>query len=452
MQIKPDSPLLEPGHTYASITDHISSHVLRRRTPWGWYIGFGLALTMAGAYVAMLVALFLQGVGVWGINIPVGWGFAIVNFVWWIGIGHAGTFISAVLLLLRARWRTSINRFAEAMTLMALINAALLPLLHLGRPWLFYYMMPYPNNLGLLPQFRSPLIWDMVAVLTYFLVSLLFWYMGLIPDLATLRDRATGPWARRIYGALSLGWVGSAFHWKRYQRAYFLMAALATPLVISVHSIVGLDFAYGLVPGWHATIAPPFFVVGAIFSGFAMVLVLAIPLRDYYRLEGFITDRHLDNMGRFLLGTGLIVAFGYLMENFGAWYSDGIYEEYVVLDRFLGPYAWMYYGMLICNVLIPQLLWSRRVRRHPMALFFIALAVLAGMWFERFIIVSGSLARDFLPSSWGLYQFTFWDAAMFVGSLGLFFTLLFLFIRFLPVISIFEMRELVAEEAEARHE
>ena len=448
MEIDPQTPIVQPGHTYASVTDQISSHVLRRPTSFGWYIGFGVALLLAGVYAAMLVALFLQGVGIWGINQPVGWGFAIVNFVWWIGIGHAGTFISAVLLLFRARWRTSINRFAEAMTLVALVNAGLLPLIHLGRPWLFYYLIPYPNTMGLWPQFRSPLVWDMVAVTTYLIVSLLFWYMGLIPDMATLRDRAQGEWARRIYGALSLGWVGSAFHWRRYEMAYYLMAALATPLVVSVHSIVGMDFAYGVVPGWHATISPPFFVVGAIFSGFAMVMVLAIPLRYFYKLEAFITNRHLDNMGRFLLGTGLVVGFGYLIEIFAGWYSDGVYEESVVLDRFLGPYAWMYYGMLAANVLIPQLLWSRRVRRNPPALFFIALAVLAGMWLERFVIVSASLARDFLPSAWGLYGFTTWDFAMFIGSLGLFFTLIYLFIRFLPVISIFEMRELVSEEDE----
>ena len=449
MEIEPRTPIVEPGQTYASVTDAISSHVLERRTPWGWYIGFGLALAMFSVYALMILVLLLRGVGIWGIDIPVGWGFAIVNFVWWIGIGHAGTFISAILLLFRARWRTSINRFAEAMTLVALLNAAMLPLLHLGRPWLFYFMIPYPNTMGLWPQFRSPLIWDMAAVFTYFTVSLLFWYMGLIPDLATLRDRATGKWSRRIYGTLALGWVGSAFHWRRYEMAYYLLAALATPLVISVHSIVGLDFAYGLVPGWHTTITPPFFVAGAIFSGFAMVLVLAIPLRDYYHLEAYITIRHLDNLGRFLLGTGLVVAFGYLVEIFGGWYSDSIYEEYVVLDRFLGPYNWMYYALLVCNVLVPQLLWSRRVRRSPLALFFIGLFVLAGMWFERFVIISSSLARDFLPSAWGLYHFTIWDGAMFVGSVGFFFTLMYLFIRFLPVISIFEMRELVSKKEEA---
>lgn len=447
MEVERDTPIVEPGHTYASVSDQISSHMLRR-APLGWYLGLGLALSMFGVYGLMIVALLLRGVGIWGINVPIGWGYAIVNFVWWIGIGHAGTLISAVLLLTRARWRRSINRFAEAMTIVALVNAGLLPVLHLGRPWLFYYMLPYPNSMGLWPQFRSPLIWDMVAVLTYFVVSLLFFYMGLIPDMATLRDRATGKWARRIYGALALGWVGSAFHWRRYQMAYFLLAALAVPLVVSEHSIVGLDFAYGLVPGWHETISPPFFVAGAVFSGFAMVLALAIPLRDYFRLEAFITDRHLDNLARFMLGSGLLVAFGYLMHIFSGWYLDDVYEEQVLLNRFTGPYAWMYYLMLLANVLIPQLLWSRRVRSNKMALFFIALSVLGGMWLDRFLIISGSLARDYLPSSWGLYGFTLWDGALFVGSLGFFFTLMYLFVRFMPVISIFEMRELIAEEEE----
>lgn len=445
MEVEHETPLVEPRQTYASVTDHISSRVLERRTPWGWYVGMALALLMFGAYGLMLVVLLLQGPGIFGLNIPVGWGFPIVTFVWWIGIGHAGTFISAVLLLMRARWRTSINRFAEAITLVALVNAALLPLIHLGRPWLFFYMLPYPNSMGLWPQFRSPLIWDLIAILNYFIVSLLFWYMGLIPDLATLRDRATGKWRRRIYGALSLGWVGSAFHWRRYEMAQYLMAALITPLVISVHSIVDI-FAYTVVPGWHATISPPFFVVGAIFSGFAMVLALTIPLRDYYRLEAFITDRHLDNLARFLLGGSLLLAFGYLLELFGGWYTDDVYEEFLVLDRLLGPHGWMYFGMIVANVLVPQLLWSRRVRSNKMALFFISLVVLGGMWLERFVIVSASLARDFLPSSWGLYWPTFWDGALFVGSLGFFFTFMFLFIRVLPVISIAEVRELIAEE------
>lgn len=451
MEVERQTPLIEPGQTYASVTDQISSRMLQR-APLGWYLGLGLALAMFGVYGLMILALLLRGVGIWGINVPVSWGYAIVNFVWWIGIGHAGTLISALLLLTRARWRRSINRFAEAMTIVALVNAGLLPILHLGRPLLFYYMLPYPNTMDLWPQFRSPLIWDMVAVITYFLVSLLFFYMGLIPDMATLRDRATGKWAKRIYGALALGWVGSAFHWRRYEMAYFLLAALAVPLVVSEHSIVGLDFAYGLVPGWHETIGPPFFVAGAVFSGFAMVLALAIPLRDYFRLEAFITDRHLDNLARLMLGSGLLVAFGYLMHIFSAWYVDDVFEEYVLINRFTGPYAWMYYLMLLANVVIPQLLWSRRVRGNKMALFFIALSVLGGMWLDRFLIISGSLARDYLPSSWGLYGFTLWDGALFVGSLGFFFTLMYLFVRFMPVISIFEMRELIAEEEDDGNE
>ena len=444
MELEHETPLVQTDEIYASITDHISGIVLRK-TPWNWYIGFGLALLLFLPYVALVALLLLEGTGIWGINVPVAWGFAIVTFVWWIGIGHAGTFISAILLLVRARWRTSINRFAEAMTLFAVINAGLLPLLHLGRPWLFYWMLPYPNSMGLWPQFRSPLVWDLVAVLTYFLVSLLFWYMGLIPDLATLRDRARSSWARGIYGALSLGWVGSAIDWYYYEKAYFLTAALATPLVISVHSIVGLDFAYGLVPGWHSTLSPPFFVVGAVFSGFAMVLVLAIPLRAFYGLDAYITGRHLDNLGKFLLGTGLLLGFGYLLELFAGWYSDSVYEEYLILSRLFGPYAVLYYGMMAGNVLVLQLLWFRRIRHNQFALFFIALLVLAAMWLERFMIVSASLSRDFLPSAWGMFTPTLWDLSLLVGSIGLFLTLMFLFVRFVPVISIAEMRELVAE-------
>jgi molybdopterin-containing oxidoreductase family membrane subunit len=387
----------------------------------------------------------VTGLGIWGLNAPVGWGFAIINFVWWIGIGHAGTLISAILLLLHQDWRTSINRFAEAMTIFAVACAGIFPLLHLGRPWLFYWLLPYPNTMGIWPQFRSPLVWDVFAVGTYATVSLLFWYVGLIPDLATLRDRAGRRLARVAYGVLAMGWRGSARHWHRYQIAYLLLAGLATPLVISVHSVVSLDFAVAIIPGWHSTIFPPYFVAGAIYSGFAMVMTLAIPLRAVYKLEDFITTRHLDNMAKILLATGLIVAYGYIMETFAAWYSGNPYEEYMMLNRMGGPYAPFFWALIVCNVVVPQVLWSRRVRSNAPALFVIALVVNIGMWLERFVIVVTSMHRDFLPSSWGMYAGTVWDWATYVGSLGLFFALFFVFIRLLPMISIFEMRELVHE-------
>ncbi len=436
------NPILKPGHTYASVTDKISSIVLTRRTRIGWFFGFGISFLLVMLLFYTLAYVLTVGVGVWGVNVPVGWGFDIINFVWWIGIGHAGTLISAVLLLFRQEWRTSINRFAEAMTLFAVACAALFPLFHMGRPWVFYWLIPYPNTMTLWPQFRSPLVWDVFAVSTYALVSLLFWYVGLIPDLATLRDRSNSRFGRIIYGILAMGWRGSANHWNHYQTAYLLLAALATPLVVSVHSVVSLDFAVGIVPGWHATIFPPYFVAGAIYSGFAMVMTLAIPLRKFYRLEDFITMRHLNNMAKILLATGLIVAYGYLMENFIAWYSGNIYEMYMMRNRKIGPYAFVYWGVIVCNVLAPQVLWFKRVRLNVPALFVVALIVNLGMWLERYMIVVTSLHRDFLPSSWGMYAATRWDYAMFVGTIGLFLALSFLFIRFLPMISIFEMREL----------
>jgi molybdopterin-containing oxidoreductase family membrane subunit len=437
--------MIEREHTFASVTDKISSIVLTRRTPRWWFLGFAVAFLLLMVLLFSIGYLLAFGVGIWGIMIPVAWGFAIINFVWWIGIGHAGTLISAILLLLRQEWRTSINRFAEAMTLFAVACAALFPLLHLGRPWYFYWMIPYPNTMNLWPQFRSALVWDFFAILTYGTVSLLFWYVGMIPDLATLRDRA-GRWIGRIfYGFLAMGWRGSARHWHRYQTAYLLLAALATPLVVSVHSIVSLDFAVSIVPGWHTTMFPPYFVAGAIFSGFAMVLVLTIPLRAVYKLEDFITMRHLDYMARILLATGLMVAYGYLMEWFGAFYSGSEFERFTAINRALGPYAVVYWALIASNVLAPQLLWSPRVRQTIPALFAIALVVNIGMWIERFVIVVTSLHRDYLPSSWGIYVPTFWDWATLIGSLGLFFSLLFLFLRLLPMISISELRELVSE-------
>jgi len=439
------TPVLAPGHTFGSVTDHISAIVLTRQTPRGWYLGFALAFILVMLLFYTIGILVWKGLGLWGINQPVGWGFAIINFVWWIGIGHAGTLISAILLLLRQEWRTSINRFAEAMTLFAVSCAGIFPLLHVGRPWLAYWLLPYPNTMGLWPQFRSPLLWDVFAVSTYATVSLLFWYVGLIPDLATLRDRAQGRGARVIYGMLAMGWRGSALHWHRYQTAYLLLAGLATPLVISVHTVVSFDFAIALIPGWHATVFPPYFVAGAIYAGFAMVMTLAIPIRAIYKLEDFITMRHLRNMAMVMLATGLIVTYGYLMEIFMAWYGGNTAEMYMITNRMVGPYAPMYWALIFCNVLVPQALWFRRVRGNVKGLFVVAMAVNIGMWLERFIIVITSLHRDYLPSSWGMYSPTIWDWSLYVGTIGLFFALLFLFIRFLPMISIFEMRELVEE-------
>ena len=442
---EPVSPFVAPGHTFGSITEKISSIVLARRTGLGWLIGFTISFLLLMIFLAAVGYLLLRGIGIWGVNAPVAWGFAIVNFVWWIGIGHAGTLISAILLLLHQKWRTSINRFAEAMTLFAVACAGVYPLLHLGRPWFFYWLFPYPNTLGVQPQFRSPLVWDVFAVLTYFTISLLFWYVGLIPDLATLRDRSQSRTGRVVYGMLAMGWRGSAAHWQRYDTAYLLLAGLATPLVVSVHTVVSLDFAIAILPGWHTTIFPPYFVAGAIYSGFAMVLTLAIPLRAAYGLEDFITMRHLQNMAKVMLATGLIVAYGYIMEAFMAWYSGNEFEEYMLLNRVTGPYGPFYWALILCNVLLPQALWSERVRSNVLLLFIIALVVNTGMWLERFVIVITSLHRDFLPSSWGNYLPTIWDWATFVGTIGLFLTLLFLFIRFLPMISISEMSGMLAE-------
>jgi Ni/Fe-hydrogenase subunit HybB-like protein len=440
--------VLEPGYTYGSVTDKISAIVLTRKTSKGWIAGFAFAFVLAMGLMLAVTWAVAKGVGVWGINVPVGWGFAIINFVWWIGIGHAGTLISAILLLLHQEWRTSINRFAEAMTLFAVACAGLFPLLHTGRQWLFYWMLPLPNTMGMWPQFRSPLLWDVFAVSTYGTVSLLFWYVGLIPDLATLRDRAKKAIGQKIYGILAMGWRGSAAHWHRYETAYLLLAGLATPLVVSVHTVVSFDFAVGIVPGWHTTIFPPYFVAGAIYSGFAMVMTLSIPIRKIYGLEGFITMRHLQNMAKVMLATGLIVGYGYLIELFMAWYSGNPTEQFMVLNRFHGPYAPFYWALILCNIAIPQLMWIGKVRDNVILLWLISIVINIGMWLERFVIVVVSLHRDFLPSSWRMYYPTSWDYMTFVGTIGLFLALLFLFIRFLPVISIFEMRVLVQKVEE----
>ena len=440
--------VLAPGHTYESVTEKISSTVLTRPTTLGWFVGFAIAFSLLAMMTIAIGWLVIKGVGIWGINIPIGWGFAIVNFVWWIGIGHAGTLISAILFLLNQKWRTSINRFAEAMTLFAVACAGIFPLIHTGRPWMAYYMFPYPSTMGLWPQFRSPLIWDVFAVSTYGTVSLLFWFVGLIPDLATLRDRAVGKPKQMIFGLLAMGWRGSARHWHRYQSAYLLLAGLATPLVLSVHTVVSFDFSIAIVPGWHTTIFPPYFVAGAIYSGFAMVLTIAIPLRKFYHFEDFITMRHLENMAKVMLATGLIVAYGYFFEFFMSLYSGQKFDVFLVRQRLHGPYAHFYYALILCNILAPQLLWLRSIRTNVVVLFLMSIVVNIGMWLERFVIVVISLTRDFMPSAWGRYSPTVWDWATLVGTLGFFTTLIYLFVRVLPAISIAEMRELVTHTSE----
>jgi molybdopterin-containing oxidoreductase family membrane subunit len=448
--VSQDIGVLRAGWTYASITDKIASIVLTRRTHWVWFLAFGLAFAGTLVFFFAIGWLFWFGIGIWGVNIPTAWGYAIGNFVWWIGIGHAGTFISAILLLLRQRWRTSINRFAEAMTLFAAGIAGIFPILHLGRPWFFYWLIPYPNIMELWPQWRSALVWDIFAISTYLTVSLLFWYMGLVPDLATLRDRAKSRVKQVIYGLFALGWRGEARHWARMETAYLLLAGLATPLVISVHSVVSLDFAIAIVPGYHSTVFPPYFVAGALYSGFAMVLTLAIPVRHFFGLHDFITARHLDNAAKVMLATGHGVAYGYLVETFTAYYSGDTYEIAMINDRMAGAYAPVYWALITCNVVIPQLIWLRRVRATPWMLLVLSLVINTGMWMERFLIVVQSEHQDFLPSSWGMFYPTGWDWATLLGSICFFVVLFLLFVRFLPAISIYEMRELARESAESR--
>ncbi len=443
---KPYEPaVVAPGHSPATVTDQISEIVLKplEKTPKWWLAGFGVAFMIVMVFLGAVTMLFAKGVGIWGINAPVGWGFDIINFVWWIGIGHAGTLISAILLLFRQEWRTSINRFAEAMTLFAVACAGMFPILHTGRPWLAYWLLPYPNTMGLWPQFRSPLVWDVFAVSTYATVSLLFWYVGLVPDMATMRDRAENKVAKFIYGLMAMGWRGSATHWHNYETAYLLLAGLSTPLVLSVHTVVSFDFSIGIIPGWHATIFPPYFVAGAIYAGFAMVLTLVLPLRPLLGIKDFITDRHLQNMAKVMLATGLIVVYGYAMEFFFGWYSGNLYEEFMLANRVTGPYKWKWLALILCNAIVPQLLWFRKVRTSPFWLFFVSMFINVGMWLERFVIIVTSLHRDFLPSSWGMYRGTIWDWGVFIGTIGLFLSLIFLFVRLLPMISIFEMRALV---------
>jgi molybdopterin-containing oxidoreductase family membrane subunit len=442
--------VIEGDNSLASVTDKIAGLVQDRPAPPAWWLTLGVAGLLLTVLMYGVGYLLIVGVGIWGINVPVAWGFAITNFVWWIGIGHAGTLISAILLLLHQKWRTSINRFAEAMTLFAVICAGLFPLLHMGRPWFFYWLFPYPNRHEIWPQFRSPLTWDVFAVSTYFLVSLMFWYLGLLPDVASMRDRAKTWLGRAFFGLLALGWRNSVSHWWRLEKAYLLLAGLATPLVVSVHTVVSFDFAIGIVPGWHSTVFPPYFVAGAIYSGFAMVLILAIPLRSIYGLQDFVTRRHLNNCAKLLLASGLILSYGYFIEGTMAVYTQGKYELGVQHNRWAGSAHWVYWFVILLNVVIPQALWSSRVRNSTWPLFLVSLGVLIGMWIERWVIVIGSLQRDYPPSMWGLFQATFWDYAFLFGSVGLFFFLFALFLRFLPMCSISELRDLLPKRQGGR--
>ena len=438
-----DLPVLAPSQTFETVSAQISDIVLYRKTPLFWWIMFGLGAVLFVGFGGAIAYLLGKGVGIWGIEIPVAWGFAITNFVWWIGIGHAGTLISAILLLLRQSWRNSINRFAEAMTIFAVACAGLFPLLHLGRAWIFYWLIPYPNTMTVQPQFRSPLVWDVFAVSTYGIVSIMFWYLGMLPDLATLRDRSKGGFKYGFYGVLALGWRSSSRHWRMHQSASLLLAGLATPLVLSVHTVVSFDFTIAILPGWHSTIFPPYFVAGAIYSGFAMVLVICIPLRAVYGFKNLVTERHLNNCAKLMLATGLILAYTYLIEPFTAWYGGNNFEMYTVHNRAVGPQSWTYWGVILLNVIIPQALWFPRFRVNPKLLFIVAMDVVIGMWLERYMIIVTSLDRDFLPSSWSNFVATFWDNATLYGSVGMFIVLFMLFVRFLPMISMAEVRELL---------
>ncbi|MEP1094634.1 MAG: NrfD/PsrC family molybdoenzyme membrane anchor subunit [Cyclobacteriaceae bacterium] len=437
-------PLITGGKTNHDVTEDICSRVEQKPTKlWMVAMAISLALLSVGLYAVYL--LLWNGVGMWGLNKTVGWAWDITNFVWWVGIGHAGTLISAILLLFRQRWRMSINRAAEAMTIFAVICAALFPILHTGRPWLaFYWMFPLPNTFGSLwVNFNSPLLWDVFAISTYFSVSLVFWYIGLIPDFASIRDRATNKVSKSIYGALSFGWVGGAKTWSHYETVALVLAGLATPLVLSVHTIVSFDFATSVIPGWHTTIFPPYFVAGAIFSGFAMVLTLLLVTRKVYKLEDYITIQHIEMMNIIIIVTGSIVGVAYITEFFIAWYSGVEAEQYAFINRATGPYWWAYASMMTCNVISPQLFWSKKIRTNLAATFVISIIVNIGMWFERFVIIVTSLHRDFLPSSWAMFYPTMVDIGVYVFSFGLFFTAFFLFAKFFPVINMAEVKSIL---------
>lgn len=436
--------LVQGGLSFTQVTEKVCN-VMEGNCGRYWWMCLGVSLSMLSVLGISIGYLVWEGVGIWGVNNPVGWGWAIVNFVFWVGIGHAGTLISAILFLLRQNWRTGVNRFAEAMTLMAVACAGIFPGIHIGRAWAAYWMFPLPNQMGLWPNFRSPLLWDMFAVGTYATVSLLFWYVGLIPDLATARDRAKSNVKRMIYGFFALGWTGANRHWQTYEKAYAILAALATPLVLSVHTIVSFDFAVANLPGWHTTIFPPYFVAGAVFSGFAMVISLLVPIRKIFKLEELITMRHLENMNKVILATGSMVGYAYAMEFFISWYSGVELETFAFVNRAFGtPFGWAYWIMVTCNVITPQLFWFKKIRTSIAWMFVLSIFVNIGMWYERFVITM-TLHRDFLPSSWGNYAPTIWDIGTFVGSWGLFLTLLLLFIRYVPMVAISEVKNVMPE-------
>ena len=445
-----ETSLLPEGTTIHDITQTVCE-VSENKAPRGWWVLFLPALACLGLMTATIVYLFAQGVGVWGNNAPVYWAWDITNFVWWIGIGHAGTLISAILFLFRQRWRTSINRFAEAMTVFAVLCAAMFPALHTGRPWFDYYLFPIPNQMQMWPNFKSPLMWDVFAVNTYLMISVIFWYIGLIPDLATLRDRSKTLLRKRVYGFFALGWRGSHRGWQHYERAYLIFAAISTPLVLSVHSVVSFDFATSIMPGWHTTIFPPYFVAGAVFSGFALVMTLMLIVRAIFKMHHIVTIKHLDYMNKFMLGTSLIVGYAYAMELFIAWYSGNPYEQWVFLHNRLGfgildehgnwgPLWWSYFAMISCNVLVPQIFWFKRFRTSIPVMFIATILINIGMWFERFVIIVTSLHQDFLPSSWGMFHPTLVDISLYLGTFGLFFTLFLLFVRWLPMFAMAELK------------
>ncbi len=434
-------PLVSKEVSYHQITEDILKPLEAKPTK-AWYMGFALSLLVLGIFFISIGNTVINGIGTWGVNKTIGWAWDITNFVFWVGIGHAGTLISAILLLFRQKWRTSINRSAEAMTIFAVICAAIFPVFHMGRPWLAHWFLPLPNQYGSLwVNFNSPLLWDVFAISTYFSVSLVFWYTGLIPDIATIRDRATG-FRKKVYGAMSFGWNGSAKAWSRFESVCLILAGLSTPLVLSVHTIVSMDFATSVIPGWHTTIFPPYFVAGAIFSGFAMVLTLMIVARKVLNLEHYITIGHIEAMNKVIILTGSLVGLAYGTEFFIAWYSGVEYEQYCFVNRATGPYWWAYWSMISCNVITPQLFWSEKIRTSVVATFIITIFVNIGMWFERFVIIVSSLHRDYLPSSWAMYSPTITEVGIFVGTFGLFFTAFLLFAKYLPVIAIAEVKSI----------
>src|SRR6478735_4966570 len=441
-------PLVTGGKTYHDITHDISRHV-ESKPNMRWAAALAVALFFLGVFLYSVYRTLWYGIGEWGLNKTVGWAWDITNFVWWVGIGHAGTLISAILLLFRQKWRSSINRAAEAMTIFAVICAAMFPVLHMGRPWLAYWVLPLPNTFGSLwANFNSPLLWDVFAISTYFSVSLVFWYIGLVPDFATIRDRAKGPIAKTVYGLLSLGWVGSAKHWSRYETVSLILAGVSTPLVLSVHTIVSMDFATSVIPGWHTTIFPPYFVAGAIFSGFAMVLTLLLVTRKVFKLEDYITIYHIELMNIIIIITGSIVGIAYITELFIAWYSGVEYEGYAFYNRVSGPYAWAYWSMMTCNVISPQLFWIKKIRTSLVATMVLSIVVNIGMWFERFVIIVTSLHRDYIPSSWTMFYPTMYDIGQYIFTFGIFFTAFFLFAKFFPVINMAEAKSIIRSTSE----